>query len=306
MHMNQKSRKTTFAGTAILAAFVASAMLCGCSAVAKKAPTPAKAVPAAPAVAPEKPKPRVPEKKPAAATPLPPAKLKEPPPQPAKYDNKKAPLTAATSFSKPAAPSVPVPTKKSRPKNSLGGSVFAGWIDSEPETDIGGIALEYRRIIADSRCDDCSLGNVLFLSAKLGIGAGASDGSAGEYYYAGGGSWSRTSYDEVVLGFNTIGLYWRHQLGKHIAFSLGVFGGLEYVSVDWTNRYYYYSGSESSSGSGFSLCYGASLALPIDFNDRHGIELGVDFYKSENQLEDVPGWDKPSGIMVRLGYHYSF
>ncbi len=277
----------------------------------------AKAVPVAPAVTSAKSKPHVPEKK-LATAPLPPARPKERAPEPAGYGNEKSSRTTAPSFSKPSAPRVPVLTKKSRPKNSVGAYAFAGWIDSDPETDLGGIAFEYRRIIADSRCDDCSLGNVLFFSAKLGVGIGSSDGEHHDNnYYYDGGSRRLTSYDEVVLGFSTVGLYWKHQLGKRVAFSLGVFGGLEYVSVEWTTRrheYYYdyyddydsYDSSSSESASAFSLCYGVSIALPIDFNDRHGIELGVDLYKSDNKLDDAPGWDKPSGVMVRLGYHYSF
>lgn len=184
--------------------------------------------------------------------------------------------------------------------------MFHGLAADDVEVDVSGLTFGYDRILMDSRCAECGLGNVLSLAFRLGFGEGESE-DEGRFYrsYDGAGMVK----DEITLGFATVGLRWQHQLGRNVAFVLGIFGGLEYQSVEWISREYSWWGSGYSRNgeeSGVSFCYGGNAALLFEFGERHGIELGMDYYASSADFDDVPGWEAPVWIMARIGYRYSF
>ncbi|MGN0860482.1 MAG: hypothetical protein ACI4P3_01120 [Candidatus Spyradosoma sp.] len=202
-----------------------------------------------------------------------------------------------------------VPEKQKGPnKNTLLLYAFYGISAGDVEVDVSGLELGYERILSDSRCAECGLGNVISLACRLGIGEGESEDGGQHYgsYYSGYGN---VQYDNVTLGFATVGLRWQHQLGRNFAFVLGVFGGLEYLSAKWNSQEYSSWGSGYSrhgEESGVSFCCGGNAALLFEFGERHGIELGMDFYASSADFDDVPGWEAPSWIMAKIGYRCSF
>ncbi len=200
-----------------------------------------------------------------------------------------------------------VPEKKKGPfKNTVSIGAFYGLASSDVEVDVSGLTFGYDRILTDSRCAECGLGNVISLACRLGVGEGESE-DEGRHYESYNG-YGRVK-DEITLGFATVGLRWQHQLGRNLAFVLGVFGGLEYQSVKWNSQEYSLWGSgysRSGDESGVSFCCGGNAALLFEFGERHGIELGMDFYASSADFDDVPGWEAPSWLMARIGYRCSF
>ncbi len=193
----------------------------------------------------------------------------------------------------------------SRNKNSFTLSTVAGagYIESEELVYLYGLMLEYRRTLADSRCDFCNRGNRLLLSAKLGYTVGESFDDDYQYYEYG----IRYRYTDITYVPMTIGLTWQHQLGSNVSTTLGLFAGGTYTKADYKAYSYDYGGSDSVDE--FSFCAGLTMGLCIEFARHHAIEFGLDLYykKSDTDEDEAPNWEENQAfVLFHLGYGFHF
>lgn len=206
-----------------------------------------------------------------------------------------------------------------RNKNALLVSAFGGYATTYDGGDatIGGLILEYRRTLADSRCNDCDLGNRLILSLKIGYGGGEDSEDDGNY------SWSWDGYgsykcDEITQAFATGGLIWQHQISRNVSVMFGGFAGVCQTEVEFSgtryNYYYdYYYGYGYSyydeyfeSDSGVSFCYGASVGISIEFGAHHSLEISAEILGNKADM-DLPDWEENQITgFLRLSYGYHF
>lgn len=178
-----------------------------------------------------------------------------------------------------------------------------------------GVILEYRRTLADTRCDDCDLGNRLILSLKIGYGGGEDSDDSGNYSWEWDGSYK---CDEITQVFATGGLIWQHQLSRNVSVMLGGFAGVCQTEAEISGtayRYYYdyyygygysYYDEYSESDSVVSFCYGASLGIAVEFGKHHSLEISAEILGGKADL-NLPDWEENQVTgFLRFSYGYHF
>lgn len=191
-------------------------------------------------------------------------------------------------------------------RHFFGISGFYAFDLSDIEIDLAGASLDYKYRLWDGRCPECGYGNSLLLTAKLGWGIGSDEFS----------DWYSSGEADVDLLFGTVGFEFRHQISQNVSFALGAFVGAEYYKMNYDIRTYdyydyyygeYYNGSRySGSDSDFSLCYGLTATLGIEFSKHFGLEFGGEFHQSTVNLKDFDDWDEPFYAIVRAGVVFRF
>lgn len=269
-----------------------------------------------------------PPSKPAEKQPLPQKKQEPPPPKaqtpkplpleerPETRPLEKSPKKDTSSSLKTTEP-LPVPHKpkvqeEDRDKNAFLLTALGGRMDLSDgyDAELFGISLEYRRTLADSRCDSCGLGNRLIFSLKGSYAAGENEDKKYRWYW--GRGYYRYSYKEASQLSVDGGLLWQHQLSKKLSTVAGGFIGYRYTSADcnifgdyYANGYYYY-GERTLKDSAGELCYGGCVGLNYEFTPGHFLELGAEISASKTEL-NLPRWEKrPFSYFVKLSYGFSF
>jgi len=165
------------------------------------------------------------------------------------------------------------------------------------EVNIGGVNVRYSAIKETSSIVSPEIFGI------FSLGGGSLDQTWDVY-----GSHLEINYD-LLTGYVAGGANLRIQASDKISFFVGGRLGLSVGSLDVDYEENGYSESESDTAAG--LLYGVGIGVQSNFNEHHGVTLGLDFIGStaefkfgddEMELE----MEKQSYIVFSVGYKYTF
>jgi len=191
-----------------------------------------------------------------------------------------------------------------------------GWIPSVSVEAFYGVAME--KLWKEVDLDEVNIGgvNVRFSAIKetssivspeifgiFSLGGGSLD----QTWY-GYGAHAEINYD-LLTGYVAGGANLRIQATDKISFFVGGRLGLSVGSLDGDYEVVYngYSESGSESDTAAGLLYGVGIGVQSNFNEHHGVTLGLDFIGSTAEFEfDDLKMEKQSYIVFSVGYKYTF